>query len=177
MDTNTLKRRSILGPLFFLLFVIDLPLLTSNKITTLVLYADDTSMIVTGSNPVQFSIEISTNFDDIIEWFRINLMYLNYEETHYLQFQTKNSQKLALNITLADKHINTSTSIKFLGLTIDDKLSWKGHIGNVLKKFHLFLFYFIFVYMFIFICSIDRFWHAMPLDVEHVKKDKYMNSS
>jgi hypothetical protein len=21
-----------------------------------------------------------------------------------------------------------------------------------------------------FICSIDRFWHAMPLDVEHVKK-------
>jgi hypothetical protein len=39
-----------------------------------------------------------------------------------------------LNITLADKHINTSTNIKFLGLTTDDKLSWKSHIGNVFKN-------------------------------------------
>jgi hypothetical protein len=106
---------------------------TSNKNTTLVLYADDTSMIVTGSNLVQFLTEISATFDDINEWFRINLMYLNYEKKHYLQLRTKNSQKLDLNITLAYKHINTSTNIKFLGLTIDDKLSWKGHIRNVLK--------------------------------------------
>jgi hypothetical protein len=55
---------SILGPLFFLLFINDSPLATSNKNTTLVLYADDTSMIVTDSNLVQFSIEISTTFDD-----------------------------------------------------------------------------------------------------------------
>jgi hypothetical protein len=100
---------------------------TPNKNTTLVLYADDTSMIVTGCNTVQFSTELSTTFGDMNEWFRINLMYLNYEKTHYLQFQTKNSQKLDLNITLADKHINTSTNIKFLGLTIDGNLSWKGH--------------------------------------------------
>jgi hypothetical protein len=53
------------GPLFSLLFINDLPLVTSNKNTTLVLYADDTSMIVTGFNPVQFSTEISTTFDDI----------------------------------------------------------------------------------------------------------------
>jgi hypothetical protein len=30
------------------------------------LYADDTSRIVTGSNPVQFLTEISTTFDDIV---------------------------------------------------------------------------------------------------------------
>jgi hypothetical protein len=47
-------------------------------------------------------------------------MYLSYKKTHYLQFQTKNSPKLDLNITLADKHINTSTNIKFLRLTADD---------------------------------------------------------
>jgi hypothetical protein len=85
-------------------------------------------MIVTGFNLVQFSTEISTTFNDVIEGFRHNLMYVNYEKPHYLQFQTKNSKKL-LNIILADKHI------KFLELTINnDKLSWKGHIGNVLKR-------------------------------------------
>jgi hypothetical protein len=75
-----------------------------------VLYADDTSMIVTGSSPVQFSTELSTAFDDTDEWIRLNLMYLNYEKTHYLQFQTKNSQKLDLDITLAD--------FVFIGYTI-----------------------------------------------------------
>jgi hypothetical protein len=64
-------------------------------------------------------------------------MYLNDEKMHYLQFQTKNSQKLDLNITLADKHINTSSNIKFLRLTIDEKLSWKSNIRNVLKKLSL----------------------------------------
>jgi hypothetical protein len=116
MVKHGVPQGSISGPLFFLLFINDLPFVTSNKNTTLILYADDTSMIVTGSNPVQFSTEISTTFDDINEWFRINLMYLNYEKTLYLQFRTNNSQKLDLNITLADKHI------KFLGLTIDDML-------------------------------------------------------
>jgi hypothetical protein len=85
-------------------------------------------MILTGSNPVKFSTELSTTFDHIHEWFRFNFVYLNYEKTHYSQFHTKNSQKLDLNITVADKHINTSTNIKFRSLTIDDKLPWKGHI-------------------------------------------------
>jgi hypothetical protein len=111
------------------------PLVTYKNNTTLVLHADDTSMIVTGFYPVQFSTEVSIAFEDINEWFRNDLMYLNYEKkTHYLQFQTKNSRNLDLNTALADKHINTSTNIMLLWLTIDDKLPLKGHIGNVLKK-------------------------------------------
>jgi hypothetical protein len=51
-------------------------------------------------------------------------MYLNFDKTHFLQFRTKNSQKLDLSITLADKYISNTTNIKFLGLTIDEKLSW-----------------------------------------------------
>jgi hypothetical protein len=61
-------------------------------------------------------------------------MYLNFDKTHFLQFRTKNSQKLDLNITLADKHITNTTNIKFLRLTIDEKLSWKCHIKHVLTK-------------------------------------------
>ena len=91
-------------------------------------------MIVTGSNPVHFLTEINTALDDLNKWFRSNLMYLNFDKTHLLQFQTKNSQKLDLNITFADNHIIDLTNIKFLGLIIDEKLSWKGHIEHVLKK-------------------------------------------
>jgi hypothetical protein len=55
----------------------------------MVLCADDTNMIVTGSNPVQFSTEISTTFDDINEWFGISFMYLNYEKRIIYNFKLK----------------------------------------------------------------------------------------
>jgi hypothetical protein len=48
----------VLGPLFVLLFINDLPLITS-KNATLVLYADDTSLIITGSNPVEFCTKVN----------------------------------------------------------------------------------------------------------------------
>jgi hypothetical protein len=119
--------------LFFLLFIKELPLITS-KNATLVLYADDTSLIITGSNPVEFSTKVNTVFADINEWFRSNLMSLNFDKTHFLQFRTKNSQKLDLNITLLNKHITNTINIKFLGLTIDEMLSWKCHVNHVLTK-------------------------------------------
>jgi mannose/fructose/N-acetylgalactosamine-specific phosphotransferase system component IID len=62
---------SVLGPLFFLLFINVLPIMTS-KNAKLVLYADDTSLIITGSNSVEFSTKVSTVFADTDEWFRSN---------------------------------------------------------------------------------------------------------
>jgi hypothetical protein len=61
---------SILGPLFFLVYVNDLP-------KVIILYADDTS--VTISNPSLQDLEINMNklFVDINEWFKTNLLSLN----------------------------------------------------------------------------------------------------
>jgi hypothetical protein len=58
-----------------------------------VLYADDTSLRITSPNAVEFSIKVNTVSADINEWFRSNLMSLNFENTHSLQFQDKNSQE------------------------------------------------------------------------------------
>jgi hypothetical protein len=61
-------------------------------------------------------------------------MFLNIEKTHFLQFRTKNSQKIDLNITLAEEYITNTTNIKFLGLINDKNLSWKCHIEQALIK-------------------------------------------
>jgi hypothetical protein len=58
-------------------------------------------------------------------------MSLNSDKTHCLQFRTKNSQKLDLNIALLKKHIASTTNIKFLSLTVDETLSWKCHINHI----------------------------------------------
>jgi hypothetical protein len=59
--------------------------------TKILLYADDTSMILTSPNLESFEIKIDKIFGDINNWFKVNQLILNYNKTHYLQFNKKNS--------------------------------------------------------------------------------------
>jgi hypothetical protein len=52
------------------------------KNTLMVLYADDTSLVITGTNPAQFSVYVNTVFNNANEWFRSNLMFLNTEKNN-----------------------------------------------------------------------------------------------
>jgi len=114
-----------------LLFINDVPT-TASKNAKLVLYTDNTSKIITSPNSAEFSTKINTVFADINVWFRSNLFSLNFDKTHFLQFQTKNSQKLDFINALLNQRISYTRNIKSLGLTIDETLSWKCHINHTL---------------------------------------------
>jgi hypothetical protein len=62
------------------------------KNTSMVLYADDTSLVITGNNPVQFSVDVNTVFNKVNEWFRSNLMFLNIEKNIFFY---NSGQKIA----------------------------------------------------------------------------------
>jgi len=81
---------SILGPLLFLIYINDLPNLASTG-TKILLYADNTSIIVTSSHLENFETKIDNIFGDINNWFKVNQLTLNYNKTNYLQFNMKNS--------------------------------------------------------------------------------------
>jgi hypothetical protein len=62
-------------------------------------------------------------------------MLLNLEEeTHFLHFSTKNSQEIDVQISYGNKQISENCNTKFLGFTIDDKLSWGLHIDEIVLK-------------------------------------------
>jgi hypothetical protein len=55
---------SILGPLLFLLYINDLPIVTA-KDAKLMLYADDTSFIINNPSPIEFANKLKKNFAEV----------------------------------------------------------------------------------------------------------------
>ena len=91
----------------------------------MILYADDTSILVTDSDKVNFNININQTFQDINTWFKENFFTLNYTKTQYLEFKTKHYCNVNAEITCDRKCMTKASETKFLGLLIDDTLSWK----------------------------------------------------
>jgi hypothetical protein len=99
-----------------------------------VLYADDTSLIITDSDIQRFEKNINTTIIQLNRWFNSNLLLLNLEKTYLLQFLTKNTKATDVHISQANKKISSVQSTTFLGLLIDNNLSWHCHIYQMIPK-------------------------------------------
>jgi len=62
------------------------------------------------------------------------LVSLNVSKTYFLQFSNKNQKNFVTPITLDSEFITKANHVKFLGLTINDSMSWKTHIDAILPK-------------------------------------------
>jgi hypothetical protein len=74
---------SILEPLLFLVYITDLSL-RINTITEPILFADDTSVIISNSNLTEFSTTAKPILARMIEWFSANRLVLNLEKNKYI---------------------------------------------------------------------------------------------
>jgi hypothetical protein len=91
-------QESILGPVLFLFYVYDLPEVVNDN-TEPVLFADDTSIIVSNPNLVEFKNDLISAFQQLNVWFNINLLSLNYNKIQFIQFRTTNNQTTELDIS------------------------------------------------------------------------------
>ena len=125
---------SVLGPLLFLVYINDFPS-TINKLASTILFADDTSIIISNSNSVDFINNVNAVMTEIMNWFKGNLLTLNLNKTTFLQFLTKNSNKEIKTQIFSSNLINTNiNSTKFLGILIDNTLSWSDHTSTLASK-------------------------------------------
>jgi hypothetical protein len=79
---------SILGPLLFLVYV--------NKDKNdhkMILYADDTSVVITAPNHMDLNIQANLLFHNTNTWFQNNILLLNLDKTLYTDFFTNHSVK------------------------------------------------------------------------------------
>ena len=61
-------------------------------------------------------------------------MTLNCDKTHYLQFLSKKHNEIPRKIFASSSVITKTNSTKFLGLIIDNTLSWRDHVVELTSK-------------------------------------------
>jgi hypothetical protein len=126
-------RVRFLVPCFFLFYINDLPkIITKNN--SIVVFADDTSLVIIHSNKLDFNTNINQSLHNIISWFNSNLLVLNFNKTHYVEFRTKNYYEVKTKVTFYHINISNSTETKFLGLIIDETLSWNQYVYQLATK-------------------------------------------
>jgi hypothetical protein len=79
---------TVLGPLLFLIYINDLSL-SIDTLASAILFADDTTTIISNSNPEEFQNNINLVVTEITHWFQSNLLTLNFSKTHFMRFITK----------------------------------------------------------------------------------------
>jgi len=74
-----------------------------------------------------------TAFNCVNKWFKVNLLSINVDKNHYIQFKTKNKTTLDINIVCNDNLITTLPNIKFLSMYIHDSINW-SYIEYIILK-------------------------------------------
>ena len=109
---------SILGPLLFLLYVNDMPETLKCK---LLLYADDSAILVSGKDTVYIEETLSKEINLVRDWLSDNKLSLHLRKTQSILFGTKRRLLRAVKITVncAGKEIESKTSVSYLGVSQD----------------------------------------------------------
>lgn len=124
---------SILGPLLFLCYVNDMP----NSVNCMMFqYADDSVLIVSGKDPKDIGISLSKNLESCNRWLIDNKLSLHMGKTELIMFGSKRKLRNLrdFSITCDGQEIKASTSVKYLGLELDQHLAGENIVLDIIKK-------------------------------------------
>ena len=131
---------SVLGPLLFLIFINDAPKGFKDLLT--ILFADDTTILQMSNQDAHALFEkVNSALALASDWFKANKLTLHPSKTKYNFFSAGqhtelNSETLTLDgVAIEQIGLNCETKwLKFLGMRLDDKLSWEGQRAHVYQK-------------------------------------------
>ena len=126
---------SVLGPLLFLVYVNDIAhVLAENKVR---LFADDTNIFISGDNIIDLRYEAEESLLKMERWFSVNELSMNMSKTCFTLF-SKRLKSSDIELIVNNRQIPYAVSTKYLGIHLDQDLSFNVHtnyIKNKLNKF------------------------------------------
>ena len=121
---------SVLGPLLFLIYTIDLPSACTNSNTKCSQFADDTALIATHQSRLTSELSLQSAVSAAATWLRRWHLLVNASKTVTLSF-TPNHQ---LNITLNGTPLKQVNEHRHLGIILQNNLQWNSHVTHIINK-------------------------------------------
>ena len=119
---------SVLGPVLFNLFLNDI--FHFVKYCSIYNYADDNVLSLSSNNIHDLKRKLEFDIDAILTWFRINGMKANPSKFQLISF----GNSTLTDISVGNTVIQTSSCIKYLGVLVDNKLSFNDHVCHIKSK-------------------------------------------
>ena len=125
---------SILGPLLFSVYINDLP--NASKFETR-LFADDTALMLSDVELNDLNKRVNKELSKVESWLNANKLTLNYSKAKYLLIKPlgmKTTEPNDFKVNVRGIKIDRCFSTKYLGVVLNENLSWKPHIEYLQKK-------------------------------------------
>ena len=124
---------SVLGPLFFLIYVNDLDSILVN--CNVKLYADDTVLYQSGENCNIAEQKLQASLDVFSRWCSSNALSVNTKKTKLMAFGSRSKIKKCskAKVILNGEKLKLVPSFKYLGVTLDPTLSYNHQIAGVIR--------------------------------------------
>ena len=130
---------SCLGPLLFLVYINDINNVC--KTSELILFADDTNIFVKSKTKEGAYKAANKVLKDISLYMLLNKLHVNFDKSCFMYFNNNNWHSSVntnnddlIPVMIGTSEIKQVSETKFLGITIDDKLSWDAHTKSLSKK-------------------------------------------
>ena len=130
---------SVLGPLLFLVYLHDI--CNSSNLLDFFLFANDTNLLSADRSVKNLEITVNKELAKVSDWLIASKLTLNIKKSNFVIFRPR-QKKLTLQPTMKlfdnnSQHLVTldcKNYVKYLGVLIDDHLSWKYHIDHIATK-------------------------------------------
>ena len=124
---------SILGPLFFIFYINDLPA-CSNELE-FILFADDTTIFFEHSDLDALTSHLNDQLNNVPAWLKANKLSINVNNTKLMIFRPRQKTlPITRQIVLENNVLEQVDNTKFLGVYIDQHLEWKTHVNFIPAK-------------------------------------------
>ena len=122
-----------MGPLLFLIYINDLHL--TIKSSEVYHFADDTHLLHFNESLKSLCNKVNSDLKLLGDWLNANKISLNTDKTEFILFRSRfNSLPFKPFLKIAGKKIFPSSSVKYLGVYLDEHLTFSTHIANLSLK-------------------------------------------
>ena len=122
---------AILSPLLFSVYVNDIS--SAIPASNINLFADDTSGYVSSQAPSVLNSHLQTTADSLSRWFSRWHLSVHPAKTVCMVLRSTGMPPCQLNVKINGNQIAQLTRQRHLGVTFNERLSWKDHIHDVIK--------------------------------------------